>query len=604
VCARAQKILSDPNQPQGKGRDYNAAERPWFKVAEANKLNKPDFSRTTQLQAFRPNISLTAPYQDADGKGDLVSLAAPVQQQGGGFVGVVGIDLVVSSLRLVLKEIKTRETGETFVFHIKERKVLASQQLVPAAVLPVIEELQLLTGKGKKFSDLGQGSFPCADAAKNTSTEHGILLVWRTVWKGGYCIVMATSVDEIEAPITAQLKAIDAGATELFVTPLVLCSVCAGIILVVVVLLAHLMSGPLVSTAKDSKEIVKNIGGDLWTADTTHREVQEWKKRFGEVGEVSELRLRFDNLLADLLKKRNKSQPPSNPLMKKGNTRINELHKMAEEELGTCPDVSPAFAAENAPVAGGVVVSEVVVDVEYTQPVGWQSRITKWNTIEMQLRLKLIVPLMVSLLVIVVYASVSMSSRAGTWAEPVRAKLIEEETRSLDQRIIQRAAAVSESLLAGRNTVVFVQSYWKRLLDATHPWRDPAKSFPPLTVSGAAPSHLGLNLQPLKDLYPTISLPLETVPEQFPPERQSSGMSYQGNLISVEASAFWRPLESLSQPQNPPSVFAYANNEVEMNSLAHLDKVFRAAYFSADITNVYVGVHASGVSRCFLSKPC
>lgn len=74
----------------------------------------------------------------------------------------------------------------------------------------------------------------------------------------------------------------------------------------------------------------------------------------------------------------------------------------------------------------------------------WKTRITRWNTIEMQLRLKLILPLVVSLLIIVVYASVSMSSRANTWAEPVRSKLIEEEVKSLDQRVAQRAAAIGE----------------------------------------------------------------------------------------------------------------------------------------------------------------
>ena len=55
--------------------------------------------------------------------GDLVSLAVPVQSNGGTFVGVVGIDFVVSSLRSVLAKIKTRETGEVFVFHIRTRKV-------------------------------------------------------------------------------------------------------------------------------------------------------------------------------------------------------------------------------------------------------------------------------------------------------------------------------------------------------------------------------------------------------------------------------------------------------------------------------------------------
>ena len=115
---------------------------------------------------------------------------------------------------------------------------------------------------------------------------------------------------------------------------------------------------------------------------------------------------------------------------------------MAENDLGSCPNGSPAFAAEFG--------DEVVVNVQPNsdERIGatgqWKTRITRWNTIEMQLRLKLILPLVVSLLIIVVYASVSMSSRANTWAEPVRAKLVQEEATSLDQRVVQRAAAISE----------------------------------------------------------------------------------------------------------------------------------------------------------------
>ena len=159
-------------------------------------------------------------------------------------------------------------------------------------MLPVIEDLELLKGKGKTFVDLSAGSQPCAigDTDKNTATQHGVLLVWRKLWNADYCLVMVTSVEEIEAPITEQLEEIEAGATELFVTPLVLSGICAGTLLVIVVLLALIMSGPLISTAKDSNEIVKNIGGDLSTADVGQEGQQEWQKRFGEVGEVSELR--------------------------------------------------------------------------------------------------------------------------------------------------------------------------------------------------------------------------------------------------------------------------------------------------------------------------
>jgi hypothetical protein len=55
--------------------------------------------------------------------------------------------------------------------------------------------------------------------------------------------------------------------------------------------------------------------------------------------------------------------------------------------------------------------------------------------------------------------------------------LISEETRSLNQRLLQRAASLSESLRAGRNTVLMVRSFWLRLLDASHSWCSLQHSF-------------------------------------------------------------------------------------------------------------------------------
>lgn len=97
--------LADSNMPQGEGRNYDAGSRPWFLAAEETRLKAADLGPKAQLQAFRPTISLTAPYKDADGKGDVVSLAAPVARHGAQFVGVVGIDLVVASLRDVIKKV-------------------------------------------------------------------------------------------------------------------------------------------------------------------------------------------------------------------------------------------------------------------------------------------------------------------------------------------------------------------------------------------------------------------------------------------------------------------------------------------------------------------
>ena len=47
------------------------------------------------------------------------------------------------------------------------------------------------------------------------------------------------------------------------------------------------------------------------------------------------------------------------------------------------------------------------------------------------------------------------------------AKMIEEEIRSLDLRVRQRAAALSETLVAGTNTINMVKHYWLRLLDGS-----------------------------------------------------------------------------------------------------------------------------------------
>ena len=88
-------------------------------------------------------------------------------------------------------------------------------------------------------------------------------MVSGNVWQGEYCAVLVTRVQEIEWPIIAQLENIDKQALALFLSPISIAAVCGVTLLAIVVLLAQRISRPLESTARDSKEIVKNIGGDL-----------------------------------------------------------------------------------------------------------------------------------------------------------------------------------------------------------------------------------------------------------------------------------------------------------------------------------------------------
>jgi len=300
-------------------------------------------------------------------------------------------------------------------------QVLASLQLVDAAMLPRIEDLELLTGFGKRFNDISSASLLCSGEGSGKQAKDGVLLVWRRIWKGDYCLVMATSVKEIEAPISNQLDQIEAGASELFVTPLLLSLVCGLIICALVVVLAILMSSPLMSTARDSQQVVKNIGGDINVAAAAPASTG-WL-RFMEVGEVSELRGRFDRLLVELVQKRSKSTGMQNPLSDSQDARISELHAAGSQEVPGSSEPRLRFARDHGPAAGAVGGggggeggggNGNVSDIEKGRD-AWETRITKWNTIGMQLRLWLILPLVVSLLVIVVYASLTMSQRANGW---------------------------------------------------------------------------------------------------------------------------------------------------------------------------------------------
>lgn len=134
-----------------------------------------------------------------------------------------------------------------------------------------------------------------------------------------------------------------------------------------------------------------------------------WLRWFGEVGEVSELRGRFDFLLEELISKRAKPIGNKNPLFSNQEPQMGELQALAAREIPTCIERVPSFASEPA---AGMTGDDVVIHVGHGV---WQSRITAWNTIAMQLRIKLILPLVISLLVIVVFSTVSMTSRASTW---------------------------------------------------------------------------------------------------------------------------------------------------------------------------------------------
>ena len=607
------------------GRLYNVGVRPWFESAKASipQTGTRTFmgGRQDQLQAKRPPVSLTAPYKDADGKGDLVTLAAPIiiydaANPEGKFKGVVGLDLVVEELRALVNSIRLRETGEAVVFHKTARLVLASPQLTTdktiTGALPKIDDLAWLSGHAKKFGDLMDTDFPCAPDQTELSVRVGsgdeeVVMVSDSLWQGEYCVVLVTRVQEIEQPIMAQLAKIDKEAIALFVPPIFIAAACGAVLLAIVVMLARCMSRPLESTARDSNEIVRNIGGDLSKVEQSGGEDDLVMKHVaclgtqGEVGEVSDLRLRFDHLLVELLQKRQKSVGHVNPVAQGS---AHEELKGAVLQQG----VRPLPVGEKLPA---ISPNDVVVNIlTHTQsgnlikPV-FNTRATRWNVMAMQLRLWLILPLSVILIVIVASSAVTLSQRTTTWVAPVQAKMIEEEIRSLDLRVRQRAAALSETLVAGTNTINMVKHYWLRLLDGQSKWRSADDVEPLVSRPGVAnPSYfspVGACLSPMPEGV-ECKAPQKTLVKEELPAGKTSIASWEARELSVQSTSFFRPKDPLPRklnPATPDTVFTYQSEREEVDGLADMDNVLRVAFFSADVTHVYVATHSSQTFKMF-----
>ena len=532
------------------------------------------------------------------------------------FKGVVGLDLVVEELRALVNSIHLRETGEAIIFHKRSRLVLASPQLPTrstiAGVLPKIDDLAWLSGHAKKFDDLEDSDFPCASHTAGLPVSVGseddqVVMVSGNVWQGEYCAVLVTRVQEIEWPIVALLENIDKQAMALFLSPSLIAAVCGVTLLAIVVLLAQRISRPLESTARDSKEIVKNIGGDLSKGEHSGGEDDVVKKRAiclgsqGEVGEIADLRVRFDNLLFDLLQKRQKSVGHQNPFARGS---ANEELKATVFQQGVrqlpqgekLPALSPNDVAIN--ILGDTVPGDPI------RP-AFKTRATRWNVVAMQLRLWLILPLTIGLLVIVASSAFALSQRTATWVAPVQAKMIEEEIRSLDLRVQQRAAALSETLVAGTNTINMVKHYWLRLLDGQLTWRSPDDVEPLLRRPGVAnPSYFSPVTACPSPMHPGVQCqqPQETLVTETLPAGKASIASREPRLLSVRSTSFFRPKDTLLEivnPASPDTVFNYQSEREEVDGLADLDNVLRVAFFSADITSIYVGFHSSQTFKMF-----
>jgi hypothetical protein len=201
-----------------------------------------------------------------------------------------------------------------------------------------------------------------------------------------------------------------------------------------------------------------------------------------------------------------------------------------------------------------------------------------------------------------------MRSSTKTWAEPVRDVMIEEELRSLNTRLRQRSESLRKELVAGKNAVSMIKSYWVQLLDgASDSWNSTSNLPPLMRGAGENPTYFspysaeecarGAGIDALIKCGTELSLVAEET------TASANLGSYEDRMISVEASALFRPRASLDDKKLMPAgndqEFRFASPSIEVSHLADLDNVMRVAYFSKDVTSVYVGVHSTETFKLF-----
>ena len=190
-------------------------------------------------------------------------------------------------------------------------------------------------------------------------------LVWQDVFDGAFLLLTCTRVDEIQAPIEAQVDAIERRSAQVFAGTMLLCVVGLVVISLSAVVVSLRLAGPVRSIVATSSAIVKNIGGDLFAGlrITGRRPDEPMRCRdHGEVpcigvlvqhpGEVAQLQGEFLRSLFTLSRRRAREASPRSPFAGVG--------------VPTGEGVPDAHKAAGAAGAAGVLYASVPFQPEKT----------------------------------------------------------------------------------------------------------------------------------------------------------------------------------------------------------------------------------------------
>mmetsp|Transcript_2967 Transcript_2967/g.7586 ORF Transcript_2967/g.7586 Transcript_2967/m.7586 type:complete len:1710 (-) Transcript_2967:230-5359(-) len=642
--------LDDASLPPPKGRSFSADVRGWYKSADAQAHTWPvqsgvsdtgpadglvdsfpsasafvSAAATRQLQTARPPVVMTEPYEDADGKGYLISLAAKMSDPKGNSLGVVAIDLLARAVSSMISTIKMRDSGESFLWHIPTGNLIGSQQFTPGVdAPPKISDVKILEGSETTFGQLSM--MPCSETDATTrpapygfpepgpegsSTEQGVVFVWEKMWGGQLCLCMATPVNEIQAPMDDQLDEIAGAVNTLIISSVIILLAVLGVLILMLWFLAYFMAKPLTQMAANTKLVVQNIGGDSKGLSKKLAEEGHPAPSWGDVGEVMELRGRFGGLWHDLAEKRNEVVTEPNHLMSKANGGLFQGNEPAYDVSDASTPMRLANLRGGADGAGDVAV-DVSADVarKFGHAVDHQAQfkspVTEFNKMRSHLQLKLAIPVGIILAVVVGYNVFILYENVTAWMEPIREILIKEERSSLDQRCQQRALLVSEFLQKGTTSLTMTKAY---LEDRVNGHMHNAASRNIIASSSSQCLYLTTWADGIANIKGSCSGssasstlqctcdPISTFDEQFP---DGLGPEVTGRSINAAYSFTYKPKDPLSRKLDTgSSYYNFPSREAELQVLSDMDHVFRAAYFSNDLTAVYMATHQSEIMHMY-----
>jgi len=231
-------------------RGYDPRARPWYLDAKA----KPK------------EVIITDPYQDAAGKGWMISIARTVHNvETDTIVGVSSSDMLISTLKTNIDNVKFLTSGKATLLQtngvvVADRDWAANNN---DPTLFTYESLSTPPVTSDLWSKIRSGSGTVDYQTDNDGTPRQYLVSYKPLtgtYMQNYIMVVFVPKDEISAPIDQVSKEMDRVSEQFTWVSLTIFGIVLVVVMSSVLILTNSIVKPLSQMARDSQQITDNLG--------------------------------------------------------------------------------------------------------------------------------------------------------------------------------------------------------------------------------------------------------------------------------------------------------------------------------------------------------